>query len=270
MPADDAVVLHVGRARCEIDPTHGGRVASLVVDGTEVLVRGDDARRSDPLRWGCYPMAPWAGRVRFGRFRFAGRDHQLECNLPPHAIHGTVLDRPWRTVFADSTTVELDIALGSRWPLGGRAFQRIELRPDRLRCSLAVQAADQPMPAQVGWHPWFVKPDRAELRFARMYQRDGDGIPSGVLVTPPEGPWDDCFVEPLAPLRLVVGPVTLTISSDCDHWVVYDEPADATCVEPQSGPPDGFTLRPHVLGPGDTLERWMEIAWTDPRRTQGV
>ena len=78
-----------------------------------------------------------------------------------------------------------------------------------------------------------------------MYRRDEFGVPTGALVEPTDGPWDDCFVD--------TGPVVLALrprsrrrvtSSDCDHWVVFDEPADATCVEPQSGPPDGFNLAP--------------------------
>jgi aldose 1-epimerase len=56
--------------------------------------------------------------------------------------------------------------------------------------------------------------------------------------------------------------VTLMVSSSCDHWVVYDQPDHATCVEPQSGPPDGFTLCPEVLAPGETLRHTMTIAWS--------
>ena len=52
------------------------------------------------------------------------------------------------------------------------------------------------------------------------------------------------------------------VSSSCDHWVVYDQPEHATCVEPQSGPPDGFTLCPEVLAPGETLRHTMTIAWS--------
>ena len=51
------------------------------------------------------------------------------------------------------------------------------------------------------------------------------------------------------------------VESDCDHWVVYDEPADATCVEPQSGPPDAFNLVHHVVTPATPLRRTMTIAW---------
>jgi len=55
----------------------------------------------------------------------------------------------------------------------------------------------------------------------------------------------------------------VTISADCDHWVIYDHPADATCVEPQSGPPDAFNLDLpiNVVGPNAPLRRTFTIAW---------
>ena len=45
--------------------------------------------------------------------------------------------------------------------------------------------------------------------------------------------------------------------------VVYDQPPGATCVEPQSGPPDGFNspdpfAAAHLL-PGEHLTRWMRV-----------
>ena len=49
---------------------------------------------------------------------------------------------------------------------------------------------------------------------------------------------------------LEIDGVHVTISSACDHWVVYDEPPHATCVEPQTGPPDAFNIRPEVVEPG--------------------
>ena len=56
--------LKAGRAHIRLDPAHGGRLASLQIDGREVLVTESD----DPRGWGAYPMVPWAGRVRSGRF----------------------------------------------------------------------------------------------------------------------------------------------------------------------------------------------------------
>jgi aldose 1-epimerase len=41
---------------------------------------------------------------------------------------------------------------------------------------------------------------------------------------------------------------------------VFDERTYATCVEPQTAPPDSFAFRPHRLDPGETLSAWFEIA----------
>jgi aldose 1-epimerase len=94
-----------------------------------------------------------------------------------------------------------------------------------------------------------------------MYERDRSGIPTGRTVAPGARPWDDCFagvVDPPA-VRYSDG-LELLLSSDCDHWVVY-EPEHALCVEPQSGPPNGFTLLPHLVEPGRPLSRTFVIAW---------
>jgi len=215
------------------------------------------------MRWGSYPMTPWAGRVRRGRFHFDGRDHELPVTLGPHAIHGTTYDRPW-SVEPDGS---LAIDLGSSWPFGGHARQRFDLTDEQLVCTLEVRADRQAMPAMVGWHPWYRRPVELTFSAASMYERDDDGMPSGRLITPPPpGPWDDCFTGVDTPpvLRFGEGPtadVTLTVTSDCDHWVVYDQPTHAVCVEPQSGPPDSCTIAPFIIEPGAPLVRSMTLRW---------
>ncbi len=257
------IELTEGGIRCRVVPGAGGRVGSLEVDGTEVLVTGDLS--DHPMQWGSFPMVPYAGRVREGRFEHDGTEYHLPIDLAPHAIHGTTYHRPWTVEAVSDRSVEMRIDLGATWPLGGWAHQRISLSDGVLRCELSVTASDLAMPAQVGWHPWFLKPSAARLRFGGMYERDGAGIPTGEVVPSPPGPWDDCFVEPLTTPTLTIPgtrgspDVEVRITSDCSHWVVYDRPDHATCVEPQSGPPDGFTLDPVVLGPGRTLRRWMEV-----------
>ncbi len=263
------IELYAGNTRCTVSPDDGGRLASLHVGTQQVLVEraGVTEGETDPMSWGCYPMAPWAGRVRRGQFTFRGTNHALPINLAPHSIHGTVFNRSWHLDLVEDhqgqhVTASLSCDFGPQWPFGGFASQRITLSPGQLECVLAVTAGDQAMPAHIGWHPWFVKPNSADLHFERMFVRDHDGIPTGALVTPPPGPWDDCFVEPLAPIALHYDAVTVTVASDCAHWVVYDQPAHATCVEPQSGPPDAFSLGPDVLEAGQTLQRTMTLRWS--------
>lgn len=249
------IELHSADARVEIDETNGGRVASLQVAGRDLLVGGGPA--SAAMRWGSYPMVPWAGRVRRGRFTFEGVDHELPINLDQHAIHGTCYERAWERIGEAS----LRIGLGPDWPFGGVAVQHFALGPSSLTCVLEVHAADRPMPASIGWHPWFVKPDELVFSAGAMYLRDDDYIPTGITVPTPPGPWDDCFTDIRRAPRLRWDDLHLAISSTCDHWVCFDQPEHATCVEPQSGPPDAFTIAPEVVMPGSPLVHSMTWTW---------
>ena len=183
-------------------------------------------------------MVPYAGRVRSGIVRFNNIDYQLPLTLPPHAGHGTVFAQSWTVVETTASTIDLSTDLGSQWPFGGSVTQRIELRNDHVRLEQRLTAGDQAMPAQVGWHPWFCKPSRTSLIFESMLQRDEHGIATPHCVQADAFNVDDCFVNPLAPLSLTVNGVDLVLSSDCSHWVVYDQPTHATCIEPQSGAPN--------------------------------
>ena len=239
----DRVVLTRAGATLTVDPTAGGRIASLVVDGHEILVTDGEG----PLWWGCYPMAPFAGRIRDGRFRFRGRDYQLPLTMPPNAIHGTVLDRAWQVTFRGDARVELEADLGADWPFRGRATQAIVLVPGGLEATLTVEAID-PMPVVLGWHPWFrrdIDGAAAQLDFVAhwMYARDASGLPTGATIPPTPRPWDDAFTDIDIPPRLTwPGVIRLDIRSTAPLWVVFDERDDAICVEPQTGPPDAFNL----------------------------
>ena len=255
------IELAAGDTRMVVHPDEGGRIGRLRVRGRDLL---QHEPANGPLTWGCYPMAPWAGRVRDGRFTFDGMGYQVPLNAPPHAIHGTGFVSGWEVLDAGDDYCDLQTDLA--WPFGGIATQHLQLDERGLAAVLTVSATGQAMPAVVGWHPCFLKPRRADLEFARMYVRDADYIAVAELVPPKPHPWDDCFVEPLAPIRLHYPDLTVTIGSDCDHWVVYDGPAGLTCVEPQSGPPDAFNIgRSTRLEVGDMLQRHMTIGWRTNR-----
>lgn len=261
-------MLEAGDARLRIAPDAGARIVSFVVRGREILVTQGEG----PIQYGCYPMVPFAGRIRHGRFDFRGRSHQLETNLGPHAIHGTVFDRPWEIV--DERSVAID--LGPGWPFRGRVVQRFELTDGAMRATLELHA-DEPLPGMVGWHPWFRRrlgtPDDApgdtielpvvlDFHPGAMYERDPEGIPTGRLIAPRPRPWDDCFTGVHGDPRLTwPGRLELVVSSSCDHWVVYDEPEDAICVEPQSGPPNEANTGPVVVEPGTPLVGTMDWHW---------
>lgn len=261
MPVGPLLTLRHGAIEVDLAPEAGGRIAQVRMDGIEQLIGPSDGWPA-MIAWGCYPMVPWAGRIRDGRFRFEGRDWQLPRNLGAHAIHGVGFSMPWQVESLDEASARLSLALpeDDSWPFGGIARQHIAICGNALQLVLSVQAGARAMPAEVGWHPWFRKPDRLEFTPSRMYPRDADGIAILPLVAPCPGPWDDCFLHEGA-ITLHRGKRALRISSPCSHWVVYDGTAHATCVEPQSGPPDAFNLAQRILQPGEVLEVSLALAF---------
>jgi len=253
------VTQSVGGARIEIDLDAGCRVASLQAGGHELLVTSAPS----PIDWGCYPMAPYAGRVRDGRFAFQGKTYQLPRTLDGHAIHGSVYRRRWE---AESDCVFVT-ELGPEWPMAGRARQEIRLEGDGVRLRLEVHSESGAMPASCGWHPWFrraVAGAEAVLEFhpGFMYERDGAGIATRVRRPVAEGPWDDCFGEvDGAPTITWPGVLRLELESTCRYWVVFTERDHALCVEPQTAPPDALNDNPFVVEPGRPLVAECTMRW---------
>jgi aldose 1-epimerase len=244
------VELRAGRARASVD-TEGGRLTRLRVGRTDLLAEE-----------GSFVMAPWAGRTGGGRFTYEGVEHPLPVHRhhAPHAIHGTVRDRPWTVTSATEVRVELATDLGPDWPWPGRCEQLIELAEDAIALHLAVHAEADPFPAIVGWHPWFRKPASVALAAAAMLERGEDHLPTGARVepvAPGDRPLDDAFEQVDWPVVLDGSRRGATVTVDAEHCpyvVVYDEQAHATCVEPQTGPPNGLaTGEWSVVAPGTPL-----------------
>jgi aldose 1-epimerase len=251
-----------GSLQVDIAAEAGGRIARISRAGIDWLV-GHDSANAAMIAWGCYPMLPWAGRIRHGRFAFAGRQYQLPLNLEGNAIHGVAFGLPWQIRDCEPHRIELSLELprDDRWPFGGVATQHIELANDALHCRLSLQAGEQAMPWPVlGWHPWFIKPDALEFHPEAFYPRDDEGIAVKPVAAPPQGPWDDCFIN-RAPVAIRRNGTRVRLLSDCSHWVVYDQRAHATCVEPQTGPPDAFNLEPATLAPRASVDAWFAMQW---------
>jgi aldose 1-epimerase len=263
LPPGDLVRIGSGALDIQVAPAAGGRIAGVRCDGVEWLC-GYAEDNAAAIAWGCYPMLPWAGRIRDGRFRFEDRDYQLPASLGPHAIHGVGFLLPWTLTARTSAQVEmtLDLPEGRTWPFGGSAHQRIAVNDRTLRLELSVSAVGRAMPGPVlGWHPWFRKPDKLDFTPSHCYPRDAAGIATTPPGPVPPNPWDDCFINS-RPVLLERSGRRLRLTSGCEHWVVFDERAHATCVEPQSGPPDAFNLEPaRRLAPGETAAAWFQMQW---------
>lgn len=258
--------LAAGPATAAVDLDNGCRLASLRVFGHELLV---GSGRS-PLHWGSFPMAPFAGRVRHGRFQFSGTAYELPPNLGEHAIHGYAFMRPWE----EEGDAWFGTDLADPWPFPGRARQRVELTAETLTFTLEVRSKAGPMPASCGWHPWFRKqvagtPAALDLVADYMEVRGPDAIPTGERIPPPPGPWDDLFGDLARPPVLRWhGLLELEVDTSCDYFVVYDEEPEAICLEPQTAPNNALNRDPFVVTPDQPLRATTTWRWKEHRGGQ--
>jgi aldose 1-epimerase len=266
MNSNNMITLSSGNVEIVIDAEHGARLSSVRFVETELLVQRIN---DDSFSWGCYPMAPWAGRTRNGIFEYQGTSVQLPINSAPHAIHGLVHDAVWQVVNTSPTSATLRVDLDQRWPFAGWVEHRISVNSTSVNLQLTVHATEHndeiiSMPAQVGWHPWFVRPVQLETEFKTMYVRDSDGIAGAQRALQEQdvmqSPLDDCFTDAIAaPLLKYDNGLVVRLESDCSHWVVYNEPLHAICVEPQSGPPNGLNSEPLAVSPDHPLTRYFRL-----------
>ncbi|MFF8831831.1 aldose 1-epimerase [Streptomyces sp. NPDC015131] len=258
--SEQSVRLVAGDVELTVRPDIGCRIESLRIGRDEVLRQGD--------RYGCFPMVPWCGRIAGGRFLNGATAHQMPLNAPPHAIHGTGRDTAWRIALADKAEAVFTYDLAEPWPYPGRVTQTFRLTEDELTLQLGVETGGDSFPAQAGWHPWFRRnlggeDVRVDFTPGWQEERGEDHLPTGRRIPPGPGPWDDCFGMPdgVDVTLTWPGQLELKVTSRAEWVVVYDEQAEAVCVEPQSGPPNGLNTAPRLVTPIEPLEIAATFAW---------
>ena len=284
------VELVAGPDRVLIDPEAGGRLASLIAGGRERLV-GAPALRSERLStsWGCFPMVPWAGRIANARFRWEGTAHELRRNHGEHSIHGVAFDTAWEVIDAGESNASLALGSLPGWPFAASASQEIALAPGSLALELRVTAIDEAMPAWIGWHPWFRRPETGDITIrvgsSGVLETSPDLVPTGRVVhldretdlraAPRLGGrrLDHVFVESSSPSEIEWPDLALTMQFElpCRTLVVHT-PEAGVCLEPQTGWPDAIRLEDEGvvltglrrLLPGETLSAKTIWRWTQP------
>lgn len=140
-------------------------------------------------------LMPWPGRVRGGRYTFAGGAHEMPPNDKdgPNAIHGFLRSRTWEGqrdggVARFSTRIRPDEHPG--YPFDVEVLVGYELLPSGLACAfVARNAGDAAAPFGVGFHPYVAaSADQARLAVPASQVVEFDGLlPTGrVLDVPPE------------------------------------------------------------------------------------
>jgi len=249
------VELRAGPNRVVLDPARGGRLASWTVDGEDLLFGPPDDADSS-IHWGCFVMAPWPGRLAGGRFEWQGRELQLRRTHGRHAIHGLTWNRPWTVEHATGEEATLAIELPrDEWPMGGRVRQVARVSAAGVRLEATIEA-DEPMPAAIGWHPWFLRRGDPRLRVeAPSYQVTQGMVPTGAAATVRgttdlrHGPLlgrrrlDHAYLDARSPAVITWPDLVLTVAFEPSPapLVVYTPP-DVFCVEPLTAPPNALAL----------------------------
>lgn len=250
------VELRAGPNRVVLDPRRGGRVSSWTTDGEELLV-GPPDEVDTSIHWGCFLMAPWPGRLAGGRFDWRGREVRLRQTHGRHAIHGLTWNRPWEVEASSPAEATLAIELPrDEWPMGGLVRQRTTVTPTGVRLEAEVEATGEPMPAALGWHPWFLRRGDPRLRVdAAAYQLTSGLIPTGESAPVAGrtdlrgGPrlgrrrLDIAYVEAHSPAVITWPDLELAIAfAPAPAPLVVYTPPDSFCVEPLTAPPNALSL----------------------------
>jgi aldose 1-epimerase len=120
-------------------------------------------------------LFPFPNRIRGGRFTWQGREYVLDGvhqDGQGNAIHGLVVDRPWRVVHRDERAAhgqfQLSVDAPDRRPLWPADFLievQYHLRNAALRCDVRVVNLDRvSLPFGFGTHPYFRVPLSAGSR----------------------------------------------------------------------------------------------------------
>ena len=202
--ASEPVRIVGGRLELEVLPEHGARVHRIRAFGTDLLRTPDRVAThfAEPFSWGGYVMAPWCNRISATPTPVHDRVVRLTSNIADgSAIHGQVYERPWEVLGPGRFGTR---GGGDGWPW--RYEVRLEVGVDggvaggvaesRLRMKLALTNLDAvPMPAGIGWHPWFVEPVEVRIPASAVYHSN---LASSSRAEPVAGPYDRRKLGPLA------------------------------------------------------------------------
>jgi len=277
----DLITLRAGSAGLVLAPEAGGSIVRYWIDrgaATWDLLRPWAAPRpGDPFESAGFALVPYSNRIRAGRFAFQGRDVILPLNRPPerHSIHGLGWQTAWRPGDVRERQASLEFGhLGGAWPWAFRATQHFTLSTASLSVVLTLRnESDTPMPAGLGWHPYFPRTPRTKLTadVQAIWLTDDEIMPTALAPPRPaadpshglmvdDAPLDNCFVGwrrraviewPEPGLHLA-----MTAEAPLDFLVVYTPPGRPFfCAEPVSHVTDAFNLA--AAGRTDTGARTL-------------
>ena len=155
-PTGEQLTISHGRQRLTVVAAGGG-IRSYSAGGVDLL---DGYAEDEPPAGGRGALLqPWPNRVRDGRFRFGGAEHQLVLTDPAHhaAIHGFARQLAFHPVHhhASSVTVRSLLLAQTGWPWPLQLEATYTLGDDGLTATVgATNVGTEPAPYGHGAHPY--------------------------------------------------------------------------------------------------------------------
>jgi len=119
------------------------------------------------LNLSCFPLVPYAGRLRNGQFEFDGRRIIYPLNALPeqHSSHGDGFTRSWRLAKLERDAAVLRIEPDPSAPIRYDCTQTIAVSGDRVDIKLVARNLEsRPIPFESGFHPYFAARSQARIR----------------------------------------------------------------------------------------------------------
>ena len=170
----------------ELEPAAGGAVTAfrrIGEAGPEPIFRDAPHDLDDAGDASAFPLVPFCNRIRDGRFNFRGRQVRLAPNMKgdPSPLHGQGWRSPWEVADADDGCAELRYSHApGEWPWAYDAHQRFCLDGGGLDYAISVRnVSNDPMPAGLGFHPYFPCDTRTVLstQVASVWTVDENVLP---------------------------------------------------------------------------------------------
>lgn len=288
----ELIARDIGDLRVEVAPSLGGRIHRISYRGVDLLrtPRSIAESRTDPWYWSGFFMAPWCNRIPNGRFAFNSGAYCVPPNFDDgSAIHGQVHRRAW-LILEDTNDRPLrwGVSVDDEfpWPYTVEASMWLTTSSLRIRL-LLTNTSTTPMPAGLGWHPWFNAQDRllmripARMQFPLSASHGGESAPiptSGpaVLDSADNAVWGrhelyaDIAGEPISLIWPNEGILCRMHVDQSAHVLVYaHEQTRSIAVESQSHALNGFERLAeclpgaiHVLPSGGTLTSTISLTLT--------
>lgn len=258
-----------------------GPIAVLWSDASFTAGEGKPSHSGIPI------LFPFAGRIRGTSIEWEGKRYELEAgDGQGNAIHGFVLDRPWRVTEQSETRVAAtfqasvdDPAILKSWPADFRITADYHVAGSTLTAHYTIENPDsRPLPFGLGTHPYFRVPlggasaGECQVRVPVEYGWELAGLlPTGRTVSPPvvgelaggmpfaEMKLDNVFGGLTFDARQCTPTVhdpgskrtmTMTFDDQFTTCVVYNPPhREAVCIEPYTTLPDPFSLQAAAIDP---------------------